>query len=136
MEKDLYGFLHPEMSGEEEVIVSKRFKDKAGKPVPFVIRPLTQEENEVLIKKNTKTEKNGERSFAQMAYVADMIAAAVIFPDLKNAELQKAYGVLGEAKLLKAMLYSGEYATLSTEVQRLSGFDVSEEELAEEAKNE
>lgn len=38
--RDLYGFLHPEVTPEKEVFVSDRFKGKDGKPMPFVIRPL------------------------------------------------------------------------------------------------
>ena len=55
--------------------------------------------------------------------------------DLKNAELQQAYGVLGEAELLKAMLYVGEFAELAQAVQELSGLDVDINEEIEDAKN-
>ena len=40
-EMDLYGFLHPEITPEKEVLVSPRFKSKDGTPMAFVIRPLT-----------------------------------------------------------------------------------------------
>ena len=49
----LNAFLHPEQTENREVFVSDRFKEN-GKPVPFVIRPITQQENEGLIKKETK----------------------------------------------------------------------------------
>ena len=42
-EMDLYGFLHPEITPDKEIIVSSRFKTKGGDPLPFVIRPLTQD---------------------------------------------------------------------------------------------
>ena len=46
----LSAFLHPEMAENKEVVVSSRFKE-GGKVVPFVIRPITQKENEELLKK-------------------------------------------------------------------------------------
>ena len=69
------------------------------------------------------------------AYTHALVAAAVVYPDLKSAELQKAYGVLGEAELLNAMLTIGEYATLSQAVTELSGLDEDINDLIEEAKN-
>ena len=39
--------------------------------------------------------------FDRFKYVDEITAAAIVFPDLKNVDLQKAYGVLGEVKLLK-----------------------------------
>ena len=66
----------------------------------------------------------------------EVTAAAVVFPDLSNAELQKAYGVLGETKLLKKMLYTNEYNALIDAVQDLSGMDDDFEDLKDETKNE
>ena len=62
-------------------------------------------------------------------------AAAVVEPDLNNAELQKANGVLGAAKTLAAMLYVGEYASLMEAVQELSGLDKDINDEVEEVKN-
>lgn len=54
---------------------------------------------------------------------------------MQNAELQAFYGTDGDASAtLKAMLFAGEYATLTQEVLDLNGFD-NEEEVKEEVKN-
>jgi hypothetical protein len=130
----LNAFLHPIQVENREVIVSKRFlEDK--KPIPFIIRPITQEENKFLIKKYTKKDKKGNDTFDRAEYVQAMTASAVVFPDLTNAELQKAYGVLGESTLLQKMLYVGEYAELAQAVQEISGLDKNINEDIEEAKN-
>ena len=134
--RDLYGFLHPEITPEKEVIVSDRFKGKDGKLVPFVIRPLEQEICDKIQKGCIKTDKKGNSTFDRVKYVDEVTAAAVVFPDLSNAELQKAYGVLGETKLLKKMLYTNEYNALIDAVQDLSGMDDDFEDLKDEAKNE
>lgn len=130
----LRAFLNPIQVENKEVIVSNRFQED-GKPVPFTIRPITQEENKLLIKKFTKRDKKGNETFDRAEYVQAMTASAVVYPDLTNAELQKAYGVLGESALLQKMLYVGEYAELARAVQELSGLDSDINEDIEEAKN-
>ena len=67
--------------------------------------------------------------------MAKLVVASVVFPDLKDAELQKSYGVLGADQLLRKMLLPGEYATLLQKVQEVNGFDRDVNELAEEVKN-
>lgn len=131
----LSAFLNPAKAENKEVIVSERFRED-GKPVPFVIRPITQEENQALLKKYTKKNKNtGEETMDRVAYNHDLAATAVVFPPLENAELQNAYGTLGAAKTLAAMLYIGEFANLFQAVQKLSGLDVDINDEIEEAKN-
>jgi hypothetical protein len=130
----LNAFLHPIMVENKEVIISNRFLEK-DKPVPFIIRPITQEENKYLIKKFSKRDKKGADTFDRAEYVQAMTASAVVFPDLTNAELQKEYGVLGESALLQKMLYVGEYATLAQAIQEISGLDKNINEDIEEAKN-
>ena len=131
----LKAFLNPIQVENKEVIVSNRFQEE-GKPVPFVIRPITQEENKQLIKKHSrKDNKKGTETFDRAEYVSELTSSAVVFPDLSNAELQKAYGVLGASALLQKMLYVGEYAELAQAVQELSGLDQDINEDIEEAKN-
>ncbi len=130
----LKAFLNPIKVENKEVEVSKRFVED-GKVVPFVIKPITQKENEQLIKKYTKTSKAGVKSFNQTEYTQALTASAVVFPNLQDAELQKAYGVLGDVEVLKSMLLVGEFATLSEEVQKLSGLDIDINSEIEEVKN-
>lgn len=130
----LKAFLNPIQVENKEVVVSNRFQEN-GKPVPFVIRPITQKENEQLMKRHTKKDKKGNEIFDRTGYIHELTARAVVFPDLKNAELQSAYGVLGETELLKTMLYAGEYAELAQAVQELSGLDTDINEEIEEVKN-
>lgn len=130
----LNAFLHPEQAENKEVIVSERFKEN-GKPVPFVIRPITQRENDGLLRKYTKKDKKGNEYFDKVSYNQNLVAAAVVEPDLENSELQRAYGTLGADKTLVAMLYVGEFATLMEAVQGLSGLDKDINEDIDEAKN-
>ena len=132
----LKAFLNPIQTDEKEVVVSKRFIGEDGKPEPFKIRPITQEENKLLIKKFTKkNDKKGTETFDRPEYVSALTATGVVFPDLTSAELQKVYGVLGESSLLQKMLYVGEYAELAQAVQALSGLDEDINEDIEDVKN-
>ena len=131
----LKAFLNPILPQNEKIVVSKRFVEN-GKPVEWEIRPITQDENDQLMRKYTKKDKKtGAEIFDRQGYINELVASAVVYPDLKNAELQKAYGVLGEVDLLKKMLLIGEYAVLAQKVQELSGLDADINELVEEAKN-
>jgi hypothetical protein len=131
----LKAFLNPIVPQNEKVVVSKRFVEN-GKPVEWEIRPITQEENDLLMKKHTRRDKKtGAETFDRQGYINELVASAVVYPDLKNAELQKAYGVLGEVDLLKKMLLIGEFAVLAQKVQELAGLDEDINELVEEAKN-
>jgi hypothetical protein len=88
------------------------------------------------MKKHTRRDKKtGAETFDRQGYINELVASAVVYPDLKNAELQKAYGVLGEVDLLKKMLLIGEFAVLAQKVQELAGLDEDINELVEEAKN-
>ena len=123
----------------EEVIISDRFKDKNGKPIAWKIRAISEEENEQIRKASTQIVKGkgGQRTpeIQPEVYLAKVAVASVVFPDLKNADLQKSYGVIGAEDLLKKMLLSGEYAKLLEKVQEINGFDKDINELMDEVKN-
>ena len=131
----LKAFLNPIKTENKEVVVSNRFVED-GEVVPFEIRPITQTENKQYIKELTKKDKKGNETFDRAEYIATLTANAVVFPDLTNAELQKAYGVLGVSALIQKMLYAGEFAELAQAVQSLSGLEEDINEDIEEAKNE
>ncbi|WMJ90628.1 phage tail assembly chaperone [Anaerocolumna sp. MB42-C2] len=130
----LKAFLNPVQVENQEIVISNRFMEE-GKAVPFIIRPITQKENEQLIKKYTKKDKKGTETFNRTEYVQALTASAVVFPNLSDVKLQDKYG-LGETETLKNMLLVGEYATLAQAVQSLSGLDTDVNEDIEEAKNE
>ena len=133
--KSLAAFLQPKQVQNKEVVISDRFLDEECQPVPFEIRPILTDEAQSLMKQNLKTKKDGSQDFDNSGYQADMIAAAVVYPDLKNAELQKAYGVLGERELLMRMLLIGEYTQLRNAVFELAGIYDDLNSKIEEAKN-
>lgn len=132
----LSAFLHPAVTREEkEVIISKRFLGEDGKPVPFKIRSLTQEENAAIIKAATNKKKvDGQWQDVLDAneLSARTIVEATIFPDFRSAELCETYGTKDPVQVPSKMLLAGEFARLIDAVSKISGFDKS---LDEEAKN-
>lgn len=133
--KSLAAFLQPKQVQNKEVVISDRFLGEDGKPVPFEIRPILTDEAQELMKQNMKPKKDGTQDFDSASYQADLIIAATVFPDFKSAELQKAYGVLGERELLMHMLLIGEYTQLRNKVFALSGIYDDINAKIEEAKN-
>lgn len=123
----------------EEVIVSERFQGPNGKPIPWKLRTLTEADNESIRKSATKPVKIKGRQYSQETdqneYLAKLAVSSVVYPNLKDAELQNSYGVMGAEDLLRKMLLAGEYIALVQKVTEINKFDRDLDELVEEAKN-
>ncbi|WP_283679953.1 hypothetical protein [Lentilactobacillus sp. Marseille-Q4993] len=107
---------------------------------PFILKELTNDENEALQKRYTKQRKNPrtgqvERDIDQTGYAEAFVAASVIQPDLNNAELQKSYATMGDAvATLKKMLKLNEFMDLTQKAQQLSGIGETLEDEVKEVK--
>jgi hypothetical protein len=132
----LAAFLHPAKVENKKVVISNRFVEN-GKPVEWEIRAISEKENGSLERKCTKVDrKTGVQQLDRVAFGHALAAAGVVFPDLNNAELQKAYGTLGAENVLEKMLTVGEFAKLTEEVSKLSGLDTDDiNEQIDEVKN-
>lgn len=133
---NLNAFLHP-VQGDEtrEIIISNRFLGEDGRPVPFKIRALSQEENAQISKRSmrlVKGGKRGEKELDNTEYASRIIAAATVEPDFSNEALCKAYGTMDPLEVPGKMLLAGEYKRLMDAVMDLSGFH---DDLEEDAKN-
>lgn len=138
MKSRLEAFLHPIQTEErKEVLISKRFQDENGNLIPFIIRQISQAENEEIVKKATKTKKvrGVPQEYVDGAEVSRrLVVAATVDPDFTSKEICDAYGVLDPLMVPGKMLLSGEYNRLLDEITSLSGFE-SLEDLETEAKN-
>lgn len=132
----LSAFLHPAQTEEtREVFISDRFRDEDGKPVPFRIRAITQEQNDALTRKCRRVQTvNGQRqeTLDAVQLNRELVVAATVEPDFSSAEVCDAYGTKIPAQVPGKMLLAGEYARLLRAVMELSGFT---ENLEEQAKN-
>lgn len=124
----------------KKVVVSSRFKDEKGKPIPFEIKALSADENDELQRRCMISVpvpgQRGQytRELDQIKYTAMLLTESVVYPDLNEAELQDSYGVRGAESLLRKMLYTGEYNVLAQEVMALSKVE-GLADLVAEAKN-
>ena len=121
-------------------VASKRFAEN-GKPVEWEIKAIDSDLDEAIRKECTKkvpiAGKRGQytQETDTDKYIGRMCVACTVFPDLNNAELQDAYGVKDGLALLKKMLKPGEYTEYKAKVMEVNGYDMSMEELVDEAKN-
>lgn len=132
---NLSAFLNPAKVENETVIVSKRFLDEQGTPVPFVIRPIIQKENDLLVRQSTRTVKvNGQpvEKLDNMEYSRRVVVAATVTPDFTSEELCRAYSTMDPLEVPGKMLLVGEYNKLSAAIMALSGL---EDDLEDQAKN-
>ena len=121
-------------------VASKRFVVK-GKPVQWEIKAIDSDTDEAIRKECTKRvpiagkrgQYNNETDTDK--YIGKMCVACTVYPNLNDAELQDSYGVKGADALLKRMLLPGEYTEYKAKVMEVNGYDMSMEELVDEAKN-
>lgn len=140
---NLSGFLAQNALKVENIkhVVSKRFLDETGNPIPWEICCITSNEDEALRKTCTKrVPVPGKRNqYTQETdynlYLGKLGAKCTAYPSLDDAELQNSYGVMGSDALLKVMLTPGEYADYLTKVQEVNGFEITFEDSVDEAKN-
>lgn len=116
--------------------------DENGNPLKWEIRHLTSEESdkirEACMYDAPVKGKPGQtvQKLNTSMYLAKMICASVVNPDLNNRELQDAYDVMKPEDLLREMVdLPGEYANFSSFIQKINGFDETLDDLVEEAKN-
>lgn len=124
-----------------ERAVSKRFKDEDGKAIKWRFGAVGGDVDAALRKESTRRvpvpmkkgltmpELDGNR------YQLKLAVATIKFPDLNNVELQNSYGAMDAEQLLQKMLSSGELSKVKEIVQEVNGFDLSMDELVDEAKN-
>ena len=123
----------------QEVEVSKRFKDDAGNTVKFEIKSISNEMDDALRKQNTRQVKKAKGVIVpemdQQKYFVDLVLKSLVYPDLDNKELQDSWGVMDSKELINAMLLPGEYTALLQEVQKINGWDLNVEDIKDEVKN-
>ena len=121
-------------------VASKRFVENK-KPVEWELKAIGSDLDEAIRKECTKKVPiNGKRGqYTQETdtdkYIAKMCVNCIVYPNLNDAELQDSYGVMGAEELLKKMLLPGEYTKRKAKVMEVNGYDMSMEELVDEAKN-
>lgn len=121
---------------------TKSLVDENGKPLEWIIKPLTTKENDdirdaCMIEVPVKGKPNMFRPKLDTSkYIAKMLCACIVEPYLYDKELQDSYGVMTAEELLKEMIDDpGEYQAFASFVQDFNGFNTTVDDKVEEAKN-
>jgi ATP sulfurylase len=135
----LKNFLNPVGGNESrKVVISKRFQDDDGNPIPFVIKVISAEKNTELRRKATSRRRGrtGDwvETFDKERYAASLVVETTVYPDFRDEELCRGYGTTDPLELPGKMLTAGEYSALNEAIVDINGFLVPEE-LEDEAKN-
>ena len=116
--------------------------DENKKPLEFEFKHIGTKENEAIRDAcTTEVQITGKPNLFRpkvdtSKYIAKMICATIVYPDMYDAELQDSYGVKTPEDLLYAMIDdAGEYQALTVWVQNFLGLTKSFEEKVDEAKN-
>lgn len=115
--------------------------DEKGVALDWEIKPLSTIETESIRERCTKqvevVGKKGQytQKINTSKYIAELIVASVVSPNLNDKELQDSYGVMCATDLLLAMVDNpSEYADFGQFIQEFNGF-TSISDKVEEAKN-
>ncbi|ARK26111.1 phage portal protein [Sporosarcina sp. P37] len=141
---DLSFFLPENVEETEEVAlpVSRRFKDKEGKVIPFRFKAISTARVEEIEKMcmepvytGSRKKKIGEQ-LNNARYMALIAVETTLYPNFRSAELRKAYKQQDPIDVAKKMLHvAGEYAEWLKAANEVNGFDDTLEDLEEAAKN-
>lgn len=121
---------------------SRSFCDADNRPLEWEVRAVSTRESEKIREECTVDvpvtgKPNQYRAKVQSAkYIAKLMAASIVFPDLQDAELQDSYGVTTPEELIVEMLDNPtEYNDFAMFIQQFSGLDATMDEKVKEAKN-
>lgn len=121
---------------------TKSLVDENNKPLLWTIKPLSTRENDAIrdacmMEVPVTGKPNMYRPKLNTSkYIAKMICACVVEPNLFDKELQDSYGVMTPEELLQEMVDNpSEYQDFAAFIQNFNGFDATLDDKVEEAKN-
>ncbi len=123
--------------------VTKSLRDEEGNVLLWTIKPISTKESEsirdnCIIDVPIKGKSGMYRPKVNTSkYIASLICASVVEPNLNDKELQNSYGVMSAEELIKEMVSDpGEYNALSNFIQEISGFSNDRELVEDEIEKE
>lgn len=110
------------------------------KKIDWQIQKVSPEKVKELRKKAEKKEQvtkgRYQKNMDTDEYLDNLTVESLVYPDLRDIDLQNSYGVRSAVSLLYKMVdNAGELEELKIAVSRANGFDDRLEEMEEEAKN-
>lgn len=112
----------------KKYVASDRIKDENGNPVEWELRHV-----------NNKVMNDIKRRAANGSNVIDealeMCVHAIVYPDLRDSELQDSYGVNKPADLLCELLSAAELDRIEIFVMDMNGYNEDLTSMVDNAKN-
>ncbi|MFA9376227.1 MAG: hypothetical protein ACERKZ_05660 [Lachnotalea sp.] len=126
-----------EIKENVNVAASESFKDEKGNLIEWEIRALKTKEADAIRTECTSINQKGKKIDVDNAKFNRLIAAkCTVFPNLNDKELQDSYGVMSADQLIVEMLDNdGEYQSYCQKILEISGYNKTDSQLVEEAKN-
>jgi hypothetical protein len=120
-----------------KIAASESFKDEKGNVVEWEIRALRTIEADAIRTECTTINTKGKKVDVDNAKFNRLVASkCTVFPNLNDKELQDSYGVMSADQLIVEMLDNdGEYQAYCQKILEISGYNKSDADLVEEAKN-
>jgi hypothetical protein len=122
---NLAAFIKPAYTEKKiEIILGDRFLDEDGKPVPVVMKSLTQERLNAISKLSMREKKIGNKVVQDIDYNDNLnrcLIESIVFPDLRDRDLCRAYGTEDPVALPSKMFLIDEYAKLAKAFAKLNG---------------
>lgn len=125
----LKALLAPKNEDVRKSVFMKRFG------IDFEVRALEPAEVNQITQRATRFTSKKEKVFDDDLFNYLTIAKACIVPNWEDKELQEGLGVSTATDAIKKRLLFGEVATLLQTIAELNGFDQSDEDQVEQAKN-
>lgn len=131
MEKSNQDILKALLGASEDIrkyVPMKRFG------IDFEIKALKNDEAQKITERATRVTPKGKHFDEQLFNYLSIVEGCVV-PNWKDEKLLEALGVHDAVEAVKKKLLFGEVAILLQEMASLNGFDKSDDEQVEEAKN-
>lgn len=125
----------------EKYAPTTTLQDENGEPLKWEFKHISSRQNDDLREECTvEVQVTGKPNLFRpkvntSKYMAKMIVAATVYPDLYDSELQDSYGVKTPEDLLYAMVDdAGEYQNFTVWMQKFQGFTKTLDEKVNDAK--
>lgn len=118
---------------EVDFIVSNRFKNEDG-AISWKLRAMSPD-SALLATDRATVIQGRQNKFKTDKYFKDIVTETVIYPNLRDKELQDSYGVMEPGQLLNKMLNAQEFNRLLEKCMEINGLKKSFDDLKTEAKN-
>lgn len=128
---NLNAFLKPAYTERQiKIVLGDRFLNDDGEPEPVIMKSLTQEKIQQIAKISTHEKKVNGKTIQDIDANENMnrcLIESIVFPDLKNSELCRAYGTEDPVILPSKMFLLDEYNILTQSFAKLNGIKLNQD---------